>query len=102
MGGAEFALRLGSRSYCGAVFLVHSAKNKVGVQNAFEELQLKVPAQPNHSPHSRALLGISRVGGLSGMWRAQILDTPEICGEVKATSVLGGATAEGGAEQCYC
>jgi len=56
----------------GTIFFECSAKTKVGVQNAFEELNLK------------------------------ILDTPEICGEQRKGSVLGGATEGAGAEACYC
>ena len=50
-----------------------SPKTKVGVQNAFEELNLK------------------------------ILDNPEICGEEKVKSVLGGGGAAVDADAaCYC
>ena len=64
--GQELARSLGT------IFFECSAKTKVGVQNAFEELNLK------------------------------ILDSPEICGEQKVQSVLGGAGEGAGAEACYC
>ena len=64
--GQELARSLGT------IFFECSAKTKVGVQNAFEELNLK------------------------------ILDSPEICGEQKVQSVLGGAGEGASAEACYC
>lgn len=66
--GQELARSLGT------IFFECSAKTKVGVQNAFEELNLK------------------------------ILDNPEICGEEKTKSVLGGsgAAAVDPDAACYC
>ncbi len=65
--GQELARSLGT------IFFECSAKTKVGVQNAFEELNLK------------------------------ILDNPAICGEEKVKSVLGGGGAAADADAaCYC